>query len=74
MEFDADEFNVASGSVAAGSDDAMGMVIKLNVDGTEANDIALGYTDAGGFPITGIGTAINYTPSADGLIFTRAAA
>lgn len=73
LTFDPAEFNAGAGSVAAGSDDAMGMVVYLYVDGTDANDIILGYTDAGGFPLNGTGTAITYTPHADGLLYTAAA-
>lgn len=37
--------------VAPGSDDVYGMVTYLHVDGTDANDIILGFTDTGGFGV-----------------------
>lgn len=73
LKFDADEFNAASGTVAAGSDDYEGLFVYLYVDGTSANDICLGHTTSGGFPGQATNQAITYTPHADGLNFLRAA-
>lgn len=68
-----DQFNVAAGSVSPGSDDAIGILVILVVDGTPANDYALAYTTSGGFPINGSNTAIDFTAPVNGLIFQRAA-
>jgi len=73
LTFDAAEFNADGETVTPGSDDAEGLLVYLYVDGTDANDIAIGYTDSGGFPVTGANTAIQYTPNPDGLLVLRAA-
>lgn len=73
LTFDADEFNASGGTVSPGSDDAIGILVVLNVDGTDANDYLIGFTDSGGFPFNGANTAITYTPSADGILVLRAA-
>lgn len=70
---DADEFNAGGGTVAAGSRQATGIVGKLHVDGTDANDIILFFTDSGGFPFDGVGTAVSYTPHTDGVFYLGAA-
>jgi len=72
LTFDADEFNADGGTVTPGSDDAAGILVVLYVDGTDANDYVIGFTDSGGFPVTGANTSIQYTPHADGLIALRA--
>ena len=74
LTFDAGEFNAAGGSVAAGPNDAEGLVAILYVDSTAANDIIIGYTTEGAFPLNGVGTAIEYTPDADGILYMKQAA
>lgn len=73
LTLDADEFNASGGTVAPGVRDAIGILVKLYVDGTDANDIAVGFTDSGGFPLNGVNTAITYTPPTDGLLYLKAA-
>lgn len=73
LTHDAAEFNASGGTVSPGSDDAIGILVVLNVDGTDANDYVIGFTDSGGFPLTGANTAITYTPNADGILVLRAA-
>lgn len=72
IDLDAGEFNASGGTVAVGPRDAIGILVKLHIDGTDANDLAIGFTTSGGFPINGVNTAIVYTPHADGLMFLRA--
>ena len=72
LTFDADEFNVPAGSVAPGSGDAIGILVYLYVDGTDANDIAIGFTDSGGFPANAANGAITYTPHVDGMLYLAA--
>jgi len=74
LTFDADEFNLSGGSVTPGSDDAIGILVYLYVDGTPANDMLIGFTDSGGFPFNGANTEIVYTPHPDGMLVLRAAA
>jgi len=74
LVFDAGEFNASGGTVTPGSDDAIGILVILNVDGTAANDMAIGFTDSGGFPLNGANTVIAYTPHADGMLVLRQAA
>ena len=74
LDFDNDEFNESGGSVTPGSDDAIGIFVYLYVDGTDANDIALGFTDAGGFPFNASNSAINLSIPVGGLMFVRQAA
>lgn len=59
--------------VAPGSDVIQGMVVYLHVDGTAANDIALGYTDSGGFGVNAANGDLALTLPATGLMFARAA-
>lgn len=59
--------------VAPGGDVIQGMVVYLYVDGTAANDIALGYTDSGGFGVNANNGALNLTLPAAGLMFVRQA-
>lgn len=73
LTFDAGEFNASGGTVTPGSDDAIGILVILYVDGTAANDILIGFTDSGGFPFNGANTVIQYTPHADGMLVLRAA-
>ena len=73
LTFDADEWNAALGSVAPGSDDAIGILVKLYVDGTDANDIAVGFTDTGGFPFNAANGTLSYTPHVDGMLYLKAA-
>ncbi len=73
LTFDADEFNAPAGTVAPGSDDAIGILVKLYVDGTDANDGAIGFTDSGGFPFNAANGALAYTPHADGMLYLKAA-
>lgn len=75
LNFDAGEFNGPGSTVSAGSDDFIGIIWYLYVDGTEANDIILTFTDDGtGFPGNGVGTALTYTPATDGPIYLGKAA
>lgn len=73
LTFDPGEFNADGETVTPGSDDAIGIVVILNVDGTDANDMLIGFTDSGGFPFNGANTVIQYTPHADGMLVLRAA-
>jgi len=73
LTFDPGEFNAPSGTVAQGSRQNIGIVVKLHVDGTDANDVILAFTDSGGFPFDGVGTAVTYTPHADGMLYLGAA-
>ena len=73
LTFDAAEWNAPAGTVAPGSDDAIGILVKLYVDGTDANDIAVGFTDTGGFPFNAANGTLSYTPHVDGMIYLKAA-
>lgn len=73
LDFDDDEFNATDGSSTPGSDDAVGILAYLHVDGTEANDIALGFTGSGGFPFNAANNAIQLKVPATGLMFVRRA-
>ncbi len=73
LTFDADEWNALAGTVAPGSDDAIGILVYLYVDGTDANDIAVGFTDTGGFPFNAANGTLSYTPHADGMLYLKAA-
>jgi hypothetical protein len=73
LTFDAAEWNAPAGTVAPGSDDAIGILVKLYVDGTDANDIAVGFTDTGGFPFNAANGTLSYTPHADGMLYLKAA-
>ncbi|MFV2062598.1 MAG: hypothetical protein ACC726_03680 [Chloroflexota bacterium] len=73
LKFDAGEFNAPAGSIAPGSGDYIGLLVKLYVDGTLANDIAVGFTQSGGFPANAANGAIAYTPDTAGALFLRAA-
>jgi hypothetical protein len=59
--------------VAPGTDDISGMLVYLYVDGDPDNDIALGWTDAGGFGVNAANGALNLTLPAGGLMFVRQA-
>lgn len=73
LDFDAGEFNADGSTVAPGPRDAIGILVKLRVDGTEANDIAVAFSDSGGFPLNGVNTAITFTPPSGGLLALSAA-
>lgn len=60
--------------VAPGSDVIYGMLVYLYVDGTEANDVALGFTKEGGFGVNAANGSLNLTLPAGGLMFVRQAA
>lgn len=61
-------------TVAAGSDVIQGMLVYLYVDGTDANDIALGYFATGaGFGSNANGGSVDLTLPASGLMFARQA-
>jgi hypothetical protein len=60
---------VAPGSTAIG-----GMVVYLHVDGTPAADIALAFTDAGGFGVNANNGPLDLIVPAAGLLFVRQAA
>lgn len=74
LTFDAGYFNADDdeGTVDAGSDDWIGILWYLYVDGTDANDVAVAFEDTGAG--NGVGTAVLYTPHADGAIYLGAAA
>ena len=59
--------------VAPGSDDISGMLTYLYVDGDPDNDIALGWTDQGGFGVNAANGALSLTLPAGGLMFARSA-
>ena len=61
-------------AMTPGSDDAIGILVYLYVDGTDANDIALGFTDSGGFPFNASNSAVNLSVASTGLMFVRQAA
>jgi hypothetical protein len=71
LKFDAAEFNAPAGSVAPGSGDYIGLLVKLYVDGTLANDICVGFTQDGGFPANAANGALAYTPDSGGAIYLR---
>lgn len=72
--FDPGYFNADDdeGVVSAGSDDWIGILWYLYVDGTDANDIAVAFEDTG--TGNGVGTAILYTPDETGPLYLAAAA
>ncbi len=71
LDFSDDDFGT---TVAAGSDVIQGMLVYLYVDGTDANDIALGYFDSGpGFGSNANGGSLDLTLPASGLMFVRSA-
>lgn len=55
-------------TVAAGTRNAVGMLVYVRVDGTAANDYPVAWIDSGGFPFNGNGGAVNLTPNAEGLL------
>jgi len=59
--------------VAAGTGSIYGIFAYLWVDGTDANDIALGFTDQGGFPATPANNAVNLTVAATGFMYSEQA-
>lgn len=59
--------------VAPGSDVIQGMLVYLYVDGTDANDVALAYSDSGGFGVNANNGDLALTLPANGLMFARAA-
>lgn len=59
--------------VGAGSTVIQGMVVYLYVDGTAAADIALAYTDTGGFGVNAANGKLGLTLNADGLLYIKAA-
>lgn len=59
--------------VAPGSDDISGMLVYLYVDGDPDNDVALGWTDQGGFGVNAANGALSLTLPAAGLMFARSA-
>jgi len=73
LDFEDDEFNASGGTSTPGSDDAIGMLLYLYVDGTEANDIALAYTTSGGFPFNASNNAIALTVNSSGFAYLKAA-
>jgi hypothetical protein len=66
-EFTSSAWNFGS-TVGAGTRQAVGIVIYVNVDGTDANDLLAYYIDSGGFPFNGAGGPIDVTPNAEGLV------
>ena len=73
LDFDDDEFNASGSTVAAGPAAAAGILVILHVDGTEANDIAIGHTDSGGFPVNASNIAMTLTVPSGGLMYLGAA-
>lgn len=71
--FDPAYFNASedAGSVDSGTDDWIGILWRLHVDGTEANDIVVAFEDTG--TGNGVGTAVLYTPHADGAFYLGSA-
>lgn len=59
--------------VAPGSGVISGMLVYLYVDGDPDNDVALGWTDQGGFGVNAANGALSITLPADGLMFARSA-
>lgn len=59
--------------VSPGSDDILGLFVYLFVDGTDANDVALGFTSDGGFGVNANNGELSLTLPASGLMFVRAA-
>ena len=60
--------------VAAGSDVIHGLLVKLYVDGTDANDVVVGFTgDGGGFGSNANAGPVGITLPAAGLLFHREA-
>jgi len=70
LDFADDDFG---DPVAPGSDVIEGMLVYLWVDGTDANDIALGFTTDGGFGVNANNGALDLAVPADGLMFARSA-
>lgn len=67
-EFDsADE---AFGSLGAGTRDIAGILLYRHVDGTTANDEAVGWIDTGGFPFAGNTSSVTSQWNAQGIIQT----
>jgi hypothetical protein len=73
LDFADAKFNVPPGTVAPATRDAQGMLLYLWVDGTDANDIPIAYTDSGGFPFNAANGDIDLTVHANGFAFLRAA-
>lgn len=69
LDFEDGYFNASddAGTVDAGSDDWIGILWKLYVDGTDANDIAVAFEDIGAG--IGVGTAVAYTTHVNGLLY-----
>lgn len=63
-DFDAGAFNAAGGTVDAGSDDWTGILWYLYTGATDAEKYVLWFEDLS--DATGVGTAVTYTPHADG--------
>jgi hypothetical protein len=59
--------------VAPGSDIIQGMLVYLYVDGTTPNDVALAYTDQGGFGGNAANGSVTLTLATEGLLFVRQA-
>ncbi len=73
LDFDDEFFNVPPATVAPATRDAQGMVLYLFVDGTDANDIPIAFTDSGGFPFNAANGDIDFQVHADGFLFLRQA-
>lgn len=71
-QLDFDDGNFGN-PVAPGSDVIQGMLVYLYVDGTDANDVALAYSDAGGFGVNANNGELALTLPASGLMFVRSA-
>lgn len=57
--------------VAPGSDIIQGMLVKLYIDGTDANDYVLAYTETGGFGGNANNGILSLTIPAAGLIYAE---
>ncbi len=73
LDIDDDQWNIPPATVAPGTRDAVGILVKLFIDGTDANDIPIGFTTSGGFPTNANNGDILLSVHPDGLFFIRQA-
>lgn len=67
-EFDADD--IVWTALGVGTRQAQAMLLYRHVDGTAANDQAIGYIDTGGFPFNGNGGNVTVAWNAEGILQT----
>lgn len=60
--------------VAPGTDDIHGCIVYLHVDGDPDNDVALGFTDQGGFGVNANNGSLSLIIPAGGLLYVKQAA